>query len=51
MTKITTVLAAVLALGVSSTAVMADAMGTTVPDAPAFDAQGKVTFVGINDIW
>ncbi len=50
MTKITTLFAGLLALGVSSTAVMADAMMAAPPDAPGFDAQGKVTFVGINEI-
>ena len=50
MRSLTTLYAGMLALGVSATAVMADAMMTAVPDAPKFDAQGQVTFVGIDDI-
>jgi peptide/nickel transport system substrate-binding protein len=48
MKKITTLFAGMLALGVSTTAAMADGMAP--PDAPKFTAQGKVTFVGIGDI-
>ena len=47
MRSLTTLYAGMLALGVSATAVMADAMMTAVPDAPKFDAQGQVTFVGM----
>ncbi len=50
MKRITTLVAGILALGVSATAVMSDAMMTAAPDAPGFDAQGKVSFVGIADI-
>ena len=51
MKKLTTLFAGILALGVSATAACADgATPAPVPDAPAFDAQGKVTFVGIGDI-
>ena len=46
MKTVTGLMAAMLALGVSATTVKADA----VPDAPKFDAQGKVTMVGIGDI-
>ena len=46
MKTVTGLMAAMLALGVSATAVKADA----VPDAPKFDAQGKVTLVGVGDI-
>ena len=48
MKKITTLFAGILAMGVSATAVMADGMAP--PDAPKFDAQGKVNLVGIGDI-
>ena len=42
---------AALLVGVSSSAVLAEgATPAPLPDAPAFDAQGKVTFVGIADI-
>jgi peptide/nickel transport system substrate-binding protein len=42
---------AALLVGVSTIAVRADmAAMAPLPDAPAFDAQGKVTFVGIGDI-
>jgi peptide/nickel transport system substrate-binding protein len=42
---------AALLVGVSTIAVRADmAAPAALPDAPAFDAQGKVTFVGIADI-
>ena len=51
MKKLTTLFAGILALGVSAAAAYADgATPAPVPDAPAFDAQGKVTFVGIGDI-
>jgi peptide/nickel transport system substrate-binding protein len=51
MKKLTTIMAGAFALGVSATAVLADgATPAPVPDAPKFDAQGQVTFVGINDI-
>lgn len=46
MKTVTGLMAAMLALGVSATTVKADA----VPDAPKFDAQGKVTMVGVGDI-
>ncbi len=46
MKTVTGLLAALLALGVSGNAARADA----VPDAPKFDAQGKVTLVGVGDI-
>jgi peptide/nickel transport system substrate-binding protein len=42
---------AALLVGVSTSAVRADgAMPAPLPDAPKFDAQGQVTFVGIGDI-
>jgi hypothetical protein len=42
---------AALLLGVSTAAVRAEgAVAAPVPDAPKFDAQGQVTFVGIGDI-
>ncbi len=51
MKKLTTIMAGAFALGVSATAVLAEgATPAPVPDAPKFDAQGQVTFVGINDI-
>jgi peptide/nickel transport system substrate-binding protein len=50
MKKLTSLHAALLLLGVSATAAMAEATMTAAPDAPSFDAQGKVSFVGINDI-
>ncbi len=51
MKKFTTLYAGVLALGVSATAVLADgATPAPLPEAPKFDAQGQVNFVGINDI-
>ncbi|MEO9168101.1 MAG: ABC transporter substrate-binding protein [Aestuariivirga sp.] len=46
MKTVTGLMAAMLALGISATATKAD----PVPDAPKFDAQGKVTMVGIGDI-
>jgi peptide/nickel transport system substrate-binding protein len=51
MKNLTTLFAGMLALGVSATAVMADgATPAPLPEPPKFDAQGEVTFVGINDI-
>jgi peptide/nickel transport system substrate-binding protein len=51
MTKTTTLVAALLAMGVSATAVMADgAKPGKLPDPPVFKAQGKVNLVGVNDI-
>ncbi len=51
MKKLTTIMAGAFALGVSATAALAEgATPAPVPDAPKFDAQGQVTFVGINDI-
>lgn len=51
MKKLTTLVAGTLALGVSATAVLADgATPAALPEAPKFDAQGQVTFVGIGDI-
>ncbi len=51
MTKFTVIAAAVLTLGVSAAAVQAQmAEPAPLPDPPSFDAQGKVNFVGINDI-
>jgi peptide/nickel transport system substrate-binding protein len=47
MKKMTTLAASLLALGVTASAVNAQAM---LPDPPKFDAQGEVNFVGINDI-
>jgi len=45
-------MAAVLALGVSATAALADgAAPGQLPDPPKFDAQGKVSFVGVGDIF
>jgi peptide/nickel transport system substrate-binding protein len=42
---------AALLVGVSTAAVQAqEAMMAPLPDAPSFDAQGKVSFVGIGDI-
>jgi peptide/nickel transport system substrate-binding protein len=46
MKKLMLAAASALALGVAAPATMAD----MVPDAPKFDAQGTVNFVGINDI-
>ena len=53
MKKFNLLTASLLALGLSATSALAEghgAKGGMVPDAPGFDAQGKVTFVGINDI-
>ncbi len=51
MKKFTTLAAGVLALGVSASAAYAQmAAPAMAPDAPSFDAQGKVNFVGIGDI-
>ena len=51
MKTMTSLLAAILLAGVSATAAMADgAVPGQLPDAPKFDAQGKVTFVGVADI-
>lgn len=51
MKTITGLMAATLALGISATAALADgAKPGQLPDPPKFDAQGKVTLVGIGDI-
>jgi peptide/nickel transport system substrate-binding protein len=49
MKNITKILAGALALGVSAWSVQAQEMAP-LPDAPKFDAQGQVNFVGIGDI-
>ncbi|MEO6607930.1 MAG: ABC transporter substrate-binding protein, partial [Aestuariivirga sp.] len=51
MKTLTGLFAGLLALGVSATAVLADgAKPAPLPDAPKFDAQGQVKFVGVGDI-
>jgi len=51
MKTMTSLLAAMMLAGVSATAAMADgAAPGQLPDPPKFDAQGKVTFVGVKDI-
>jgi peptide/nickel transport system substrate-binding protein len=47
MKTMTTLAASLLALGLTASAVNAQAM---LPDPPKFDAMGEVNFVGINDI-
>jgi peptide/nickel transport system substrate-binding protein len=49
MKFVTTLFAGALALGVSAIAAAAQE-AAPVPEAPKFDAQGQVTFVGINEI-
>ncbi len=52
MKNLTALYAGLLALGVSATAVLAEgATPAPQPEPPKFDAQGQVTFVGINDIF
>jgi peptide/nickel transport system substrate-binding protein len=51
MKTITGLMAAMLALGVSASTALADgATAAQLPDPPKFDAQGKVTLVGVGDI-
>jgi peptide/nickel transport system substrate-binding protein len=51
MKKRTLIASSLLALGLTATAVWADgAVPAPLPDAPKFDAQGQVNFVGIGDI-
>jgi peptide/nickel transport system substrate-binding protein len=51
MKKLALLATSVMALGLSASAVWADgATPAPLPDAPKFDAQGQVNFVGIGDI-